>query len=318
MAYKPDSVPGVVPGDDHSSRTHVTKGLKLSTRTPGQGLPRGSYLTLLPVGLAMPAWLPRPRWALTPPFHPYPAGGAVCFLWRFPWGCPRRALPGTVALWSPDFPLPRPWPRQRSPSHPHPAGFRPRRPVDQDPIHHPIHRQAPPKGRDLRHLRGPWHRAETAPERPRATRGSRHPARSRAPGSQPARRCRKKGSQERPSGSARLKARPGPSAASRTGARDRAFAKAPYPGGQSQHRGRAPTEPERPPKASPRPPSAAHRRALVRYSSARSRSSGSLHPPCPASFRPRHARRALPHRPVGSPSRPGKSDNGPRLRSRDR
>ena len=29
---------------------------------------------------------------------------AVCSLWRFPSGCPGRALPGTVALWSPDFP----------------------------------------------------------------------------------------------------------------------------------------------------------------------------------------------------------------------
>ena len=34
---------------------------------------RGSYLALLPVGLAMPALLPARRWALTPPFHPYPS-----------------------------------------------------------------------------------------------------------------------------------------------------------------------------------------------------------------------------------------------------
>ena len=32
---------------------------------------------------------------------------AVCFLWHFPWGRPRRALPGTVFPWSPDFPPPR-------------------------------------------------------------------------------------------------------------------------------------------------------------------------------------------------------------------
>ncbi len=31
---------------------------------------------------------------------------AVCFLWHFPWGHPRRALPGTVFPWSPDFPPP--------------------------------------------------------------------------------------------------------------------------------------------------------------------------------------------------------------------
>jgi hypothetical protein len=28
------------------------------------------------------------------------------FLWHFPWGRPRRALPGTVLPWSPDFPPP--------------------------------------------------------------------------------------------------------------------------------------------------------------------------------------------------------------------
>ena len=32
------------------------------------------------------------------------AGGAVCSLWHFPWGRPRRGLPGTVFPWSPDFP----------------------------------------------------------------------------------------------------------------------------------------------------------------------------------------------------------------------
>jgi hypothetical protein len=31
---------------------------------------------------------------------------AVCFLWRFPWGRPRRTLSGTVSPWSPDFPHP--------------------------------------------------------------------------------------------------------------------------------------------------------------------------------------------------------------------
>ncbi len=41
---------------------------------------------------------------------PLPAGlwsaQAVCFLWHFPWGRPRRALPGTASPWSPDFPPP--------------------------------------------------------------------------------------------------------------------------------------------------------------------------------------------------------------------
>jgi len=60
---------------------------------------RHPYSVLLPVGFTVPLPLPVARWALTPPFHPYPAasspakpacrgrqsgGGAVCFLWHFP------------------------------------------------------------------------------------------------------------------------------------------------------------------------------------------------------------------------------------------
>ena len=33
-------------------------------------------------------------------------GPAVYFLWHYPWGRPRRGLPGTAPPWSPDFPLP--------------------------------------------------------------------------------------------------------------------------------------------------------------------------------------------------------------------
>ena len=44
---------------------------------------------------------------------------AVCFLWHFPWGRPRRALPGTVFPWSPDFPpARRVSPIARKRSHP--------------------------------------------------------------------------------------------------------------------------------------------------------------------------------------------------------
>src|SRR6516165_3988710 len=41
-----------------------------------------------------------------PPARHAGDGPAVYFLWHFPWGCPRRALPGTAPPWSPDFPLP--------------------------------------------------------------------------------------------------------------------------------------------------------------------------------------------------------------------
>lgn len=48
----------------------------------------------------------QPRGALLP--HPFTltrtAVRAVCSLWHFPWGRPRRTLSGTVIPWSPDFP----------------------------------------------------------------------------------------------------------------------------------------------------------------------------------------------------------------------
>lgn len=44
---------------------------------PGNGLersraPRHPYSVLLPVGFTVPSLFPETRWALTPPFHPYP------------------------------------------------------------------------------------------------------------------------------------------------------------------------------------------------------------------------------------------------------
>jgi len=75
------------------------------------------YLVLLPVGFALPPPLPAPRCALTAPFHPCrPAlrrGGGM-FLWHFPWGRPRRALPGTAFSVEPG--LSSPASRRRRPS----------------------------------------------------------------------------------------------------------------------------------------------------------------------------------------------------------
>src|ERR1700754_4823079 len=101
----------------HSSGTVVADRLEQPTRAtglesgpaPSRGA-RRPYSVLLPVGFAVPSALPRPRCALTAPFHPHPAAGrealseAVCFLWHCPWGRPRRRLSGTVPPWSPDFP----------------------------------------------------------------------------------------------------------------------------------------------------------------------------------------------------------------------
>jgi len=68
-------------GDDHSSGTPIAVRLVATnpnTRPENRLLDPGepgpawcSYSVLLPVGFSMPAPLPTPRWALTPPFHPY-------------------------------------------------------------------------------------------------------------------------------------------------------------------------------------------------------------------------------------------------------
>jgi len=101
-------------------------------RRPGNAwqpkLSRRPYSILLPVGFTLPTPLPAARCALTAPFHPcrpvrpcgWSLGLAVCSLWHCPWGRPRRALPGTVFPWSPDFPPG--WLRKARPSD-HPAAW---------------------------------------------------------------------------------------------------------------------------------------------------------------------------------------------------
>ena len=66
------------------------------------------YSVLLPVGFAVPLPLPVARCALAAPFHPcLPRGAsAVCSLWHFPWGRPRRRLAGTVVSVEPGLSSP--------------------------------------------------------------------------------------------------------------------------------------------------------------------------------------------------------------------
>ena len=109
--------------DGHSSGTPVAGRLSQPTRTAARKPACRTkpacrpYLVLLPVGFALPPPFPAARCALTAPFHPYPPSPklsrAVYFLWHFPWGRPRRALPGTVSPWSPDFPPPHTRARRR-------------------------------------------------------------------------------------------------------------------------------------------------------------------------------------------------------------
>ena len=82
-------------GDDHSSGPYVAAWFSRPTRmhTHGRAVRLRAlhpYSVLLPAGLAVPASLRSRRWALTPPFHPYPLKlpkerrRAVYSLWRYP------------------------------------------------------------------------------------------------------------------------------------------------------------------------------------------------------------------------------------------
>ena len=132
-ACKPGSVPASGKPeamDGHSSGTSVTERLTRPTRTTARKhrcrLPGVSPLFgLAPGGVCRAASVAGRAVGSYPPVSPLPgwfaarkrAGPAVCFLWHFPWGRPRRTLSGTVSPWSPDFPHRRGCPRQRS----HPA-----------------------------------------------------------------------------------------------------------------------------------------------------------------------------------------------------
>ena len=64
-----------------------------------------SLFGIAPGGACRAGPVTRPAVGFYPTVSPLPYKRmAVCFLWRFPLGCPSRALPGTLASWSPDFP----------------------------------------------------------------------------------------------------------------------------------------------------------------------------------------------------------------------
>ena len=70
------------------------------------------YSVLLQAGLALPSLSPGTRWALTPPFHPYPGqvpGGLLSValslgLAGLAAAFPGRTLSAALPTWSPDFP----------------------------------------------------------------------------------------------------------------------------------------------------------------------------------------------------------------------
>ncbi len=79
--------------------------ISLERRSPGvsSGQPGRSAGRFMPPlfglaagGVCLAGRLPGRRCALAAPFHPYRQAPAVSFLLHFPWGRPRRALPGTL------------------------------------------------------------------------------------------------------------------------------------------------------------------------------------------------------------------------------
>ena len=92
---------------------------------------------------------------------------AVSFLWRFPLGYPSRALPGTVVLWSPDFP-----PDAASLTS-RPAAIRPSAPAPTMRPRGPGQRQTAQRCRPARPCQqAPAALAPPARHRPRACRGA--------------------------------------------------------------------------------------------------------------------------------------------------
>ena len=93
-------------GAPHATNPDGGAGMPLRLATPP------SLFGLAPGGVYPAAPVARGAVRSCRTVSPLPAGclaalaRAVCFLWHFPWGRPRRPLSGTVFPWSPDFPLP--------------------------------------------------------------------------------------------------------------------------------------------------------------------------------------------------------------------
>ena len=99
-------------GEDHLSQQPIPGTHPAPKSGAGTGRSAVPYLALHPMGFSVPPRLRLERWALTPPFHPYPAplepndgpknGWAVCFLWH----CPSAAPFGLASRMHPEAGLP--------------------------------------------------------------------------------------------------------------------------------------------------------------------------------------------------------------------
>ena len=109
MACKPDFVPGLPPSMTIPLAPPLLTGSSCQPGPSGAkaALPCGarSLFGIAPGGACLAGPVTSPAVGSYPTVSPLPMQAwAVCSLWRFPWGYPRRALPGTVPSWSPDFP----------------------------------------------------------------------------------------------------------------------------------------------------------------------------------------------------------------------
>jgi hypothetical protein len=120
------------PLDDHSSANRVATAVKLPTRASralaslravskafaATGPRARPLFGIAPGGACRAVLVAKSAVGSYPTVSPSPLRtGAVSSLWRFPWGYPRRALPGTLANGSPDFPRAPPYDGTRG----HPA-----------------------------------------------------------------------------------------------------------------------------------------------------------------------------------------------------
>ena|SRR5687767_8856324 len=95
-------------GEDHLSERSIP-GTCSAFAEHGAGRSEVPYLALHPMGFSVPPRLLSERWALTPPFHPYPHRSlprfplaqrrplAVCSLWHCPSGCLAASLPACIS-----------------------------------------------------------------------------------------------------------------------------------------------------------------------------------------------------------------------------
>ena len=116
---------GLTRGDDHSSGPRIASRPRAANPDPRGEAPLppvsggvGSLFGIAPGGACHAGDVAAPPVGFYPTVSPVPPHAeVVCSLWRCPSALAVRALPGTVASWSPDFPRGIAPPRPSGPPH---------------------------------------------------------------------------------------------------------------------------------------------------------------------------------------------------------